>query len=107
MTQKAKCPAEAATSTPGGIETSPDTKEFNMDTNNTQSAEAASLMKVNHLAKEMSAALDHVDGYHVVIVHPSASGSYPVQICLDKEFADLLQSVIELRKGAEHAKPCC
>ena len=41
MTQKAKGPAEVAAS-PSRIETSPDMKEFNMDSNSTQNAGAAS-----------------------------------------------------------------
>jgi len=63
--------------------------------------------RIRRLAKEISATLNDVDGYRTVIIYPSAQADYPVQICLDGEFSDLLQAVVTLRKeqreGAKHA----
>lgn len=108
MTEKAKGPAEAATSPSHGSIRSTGLK--NMDRNNTEAVQAASEhpeRRIRSLAKEISSALNDVDGYRVVIIYPSAQADYPVQICLDGEFSDLLQAVVRLRKerreGAKHA----
>ena len=62
------------------------------------------LQRVNDLSKQIAAELSKIEGYHLVIIRPSDKSSHPVSICLDKEFADMLQSVTEMREGAEHAK---
>ncbi|MCQ9144579.1 MULTISPECIES: hypothetical protein [Brucella/Ochrobactrum group] len=59
--------------------------------------------RIRNLAKEISSALDDVDGYRVVIIYPSAQADYPVQICLDGEFSDLLQAVVKMRKELREA----
>ncbi|KAB2736056.1 hypothetical protein [Brucella anthropi] len=72
-----------------------------MDTNSTEAIQAASEhpeQRLRRLAKEISATLNDVDDYQVIIIYPSAAADYPVQICLDDEFADLLQGVVTLRK---------
>lgn len=83
MTQKAKCPAEAATSTPGGIETSPVKKEFNMDSNSTQNAGRATELpveRVNRLSRELSEALNGwMDGEFMAVILPATRGNgYPI-----------------------------
>lgn len=63
--------------------------------------------RIRSLAKEISATLNDVDDYQVIIIYPSAAADYPVQVCLDGEFSDLLEAVVRLRKeqreGAKHA----
>lgn len=99
MTQKAKGSAEVAASTPSQVQSR--TKGYkNMDIHSISELEVASLHRVKALAKEISAELNNIEDYRLVIIFPSASNAYPVQICLDKEFADLLNEVRELRKGA-------
>ena len=97
MTQKAKGPAEAATS-PSQVRT-PEKGIKNMSSNSISELEVASLHRVKALAKEISAELNNIEDYRLVIIFPSASNAYPVQICLDKEFADLMQRVRALREG--------
>ncbi|KAB2705052.1 hypothetical protein [Brucella lupini] len=72
-----------------------------MDTNSTEALQAASEhpeQRIRRLAKEISATLNDVDDYQVIIIYPSAAADYPIQICLEGEFAELLQAVVTLRK---------
>lgn len=104
MTQKAKGPAEGATSQPSQVQSR--TKGFkNMEIHSTAELEAASLRRVNELSKQISSELSNIEGYHLVIIRPADKSSHPVSICLDKEFADMMQSVSELRKGASNDQP--
>lgn len=101
MTQKAKGSAEGATSQPSQI-SNPTTGMDNMQTNNTQNAGGATELpeqKVRRLAKEISAALDEIEDYKMVMVFPASSQQFSVQICLDSEFAHLMQRVRALREG--------
>lgn len=100
--QKAKGPAEAATS-PSQVQT-PTKGLKNMGMNSTEAVQAASEhpeQRIRRLAKEISSALDGTEGYRVVIIYPSAQADYPVQICLDGEFAGLMQRVRAMREGGE------
>lgn len=109
MTKKAKGPAEVAASAPSQVQT-PDKGHKNMQSNIMELSAGATEFpeqRIRRLAKEISASLNDVDGYQVVIIYPSAAADYPVQVCLDGEFSDLLEAVIRLRKeqreGANHA----
>nr|WP_029924513.1 hypothetical protein [Ochrobactrum sp. UNC390CL2Tsu3S39] len=63
--------------------------------------------RVRRLAKEISATLNDVDDYQVIIIYPSAAADYPVQVCLDGEFSDLLEAVIRLRKERRDGAVTC
>jgi hypothetical protein len=106
MTQKTKCPAEAATSKPGDVHLTPPKGKKNMSSNTTEVILAASEhpeRRIRNLAKEISSALDEVGDYRVVIIYPSAQADYPVQICLDGEFSELLEAVVKMRKELREA----
>ncbi|MFI3904309.1 hypothetical protein [Ochrobactrum sp. S1502_03] len=57
------------------------------------------VQRVNRLAKELSAALNDMDDHYLVLVYPSSSREYPVHICLDRDFADLMQKAIKYLEG--------
>lgn len=103
MTQKTKCPAEAATSKPGDVHLTPQTGKKNMDIYSMSDQEAASIKRVRFLAKEISEELNNVPSDRLVIIFPSSTNAYPIQICLDDEFADLLEAVVRLRKEQRRA----
>jgi len=69
-----------------------------MDIYSMSDQEAASIKRVRFLAKEISEELNNVPSDRLVIIFPSSTNAYPVQICLDDEFADLLEAVVRLRK---------
>ncbi|WP_273792305.1 hypothetical protein [Brucella anthropi] len=57
--------------------------------------------RLRRLAKEISATLNDFDDQHLVMIFPSKSREYPIQICLDREFADLMQNAIKYLEGAK------
>lgn len=75
-----------------------------MDTNNTDFPQTATELpeqRIRRLAKDMSFLLDGFDDYSVVLIFPSKSREYPIHICLDSDFADLMQRAIKYREGGE------
>lgn len=105
MTQKAKGPAEVAPSTPSQVQT-PDKGHKNMQSNIMELSAGATEFpeqRIRRLAKEISATLNDVDDYQVIIIYPSAAADYPVQVCLDGEFSELLEAVVRLRKERREA----
>jgi len=101
MTKKAKGPAEAATS-PSQVQT-PDKGHKNMQSNIMELSAGATEFpeqRIHRLAKEMSFLLDGFDDYSVVLIFPSKSREYPIHICLDRDFADLMQHAIKYREDA-------
>lgn len=105
MTQKAKGPVEAATS-PSQVQSNPSKGSKNMETHSISDLEVASIHRVKALSKEISAELNNIEDNRLVIIYPANAHAFPVQICLDKEFADLLKMAMELRKGASNDQPC-
>lgn len=82
MTQKAKGPAEAATS-PSHVSLTPPKGMKNMDTNNTEAVQAASELpveRVNRLSRELSEALgEWMDGEFMAVILPAKRGNgYPI-----------------------------
>ncbi|WP_146198918.1 hypothetical protein [Falsochrobactrum shanghaiense] len=80
-TQKAKGPAEAATSPSHG--SNPTTGMKNMDSNTTNSPEGATespVMRVNRLSRELSEALNQwMDGEFMAVILPATRGNgYPI-----------------------------
>lgn len=63
--------------------------------------------RIRRLAKEISATLNDVDDYQVIIIYPSAAADYPVQVCLDGEFSELLEAVVRLRKERREGAVTC
>lgn len=83
MTQKTKCPAEAATSTPGGVHLAPQTGKKNMDTviiDAPRDAIERPIDRVTRLSYELCDALDeYADGTMMAAITPrSRSVSCPV-----------------------------
>ncbi|WGG58226.1 hypothetical protein [Brucella intermedia] len=109
MTKKAKGSAEAATSIPSQVQ-SPDKGYENMETITTPSAKRPEVpcQKVTRLAKELSAALAEVEGYHMAIVYPTSDHQYPVMICLQQSYAQQMKALYAYRdawKVFSAAKP--
>ncbi|MGW6778301.1 hypothetical protein ACWF50_09645 [Brucella pseudogrignonensis] len=82
MTQKAKGPAEAATSQPSQVQ-SPDKGLENVSTNSTKNAEGATELpveRVNRLSRELSEALNGwMDGEFMAVILPATRGNgYPI-----------------------------
>lgn len=79
-----------------------------MDRNNTEAVQAASEhpeQRLRRLSKEISIVLNDIEGQYLVMIYPSASRQYPVHICLDSEFADMMQQAIARREGAKNEQP--
>ncbi len=53
--------------------------------------------RATRIAKELSAALNEVEGYHMAIVYPSAAHQYPVLICLEETYAQQMKALYAYR----------
>ncbi|MFK3665086.1 hypothetical protein ACI2JN_07510 [Ochrobactrum teleogrylli] len=106
MTQQTKGPATAPT-VPSRVHLTPPKGKKNMDIYSMSDQEAASIKRVRFLAKEISEELNNVPSDRLVIIFPSSTNAYPVQICLEGEFAELLQAVVTLRKERREGAVTC